>query len=56
MLIVLLKENKTVLLDYKTVAVLVDPSGDLEYIRDKVQYRQIVKEKNVWCIIDGKRD
>ena len=56
MLVVLFKGNKKVLLDYETIVVLIYPSGDLEYIRDKVQYRQIAEEENVWCIIDGKRD
>ncbi|GBB96799.1 hypothetical protein RclHR1_28370003 [Rhizophagus clarus] len=54
MLIVLLKENKKVLLDYEAVTALIYPSGDTEYVSDKVQYRQIAEEQDVWCIIDGK--
>ncbi|GES76651.1 hypothetical protein GLOIN_2v1761221 [Rhizophagus clarus] len=54
--IVLLKENKKVLLDYEAVTALIYPSGDTEYVSDKVQYRQIAEEQDVWCIIDGKRD
>jgi hypothetical protein len=56
MIVVLLKKNKKVLLDFETVTVLVYPSGDTEYVSNKVQYRQIAEEQDVWCIIDEKRD
>ena len=54
MLIMLLKKNKKVLLDYETVMVLIYPSGNTEYVRNKLQYRQIVEEQDVWYIIDKK--
>lgn len=56
MLIVLLKKNKKVLLDYEACTVLVYPSGETKYVNGKQQYRQIAEEPDVWCIIDGKKD
>ena len=47
MLIMLLKKNKKVLLDYETVMVLIYPSGNTEYVSNKLQYRQIVEEQDV---------
>ncbi|CAB4376823.1 unnamed protein product [Rhizophagus irregularis] len=55
MLVELLKRQKSVLIDYEGFTAWIEPNGSLLKIKDEDRstYRQVVGQKDVWCIIDS---
>jgi hypothetical protein len=54
MLVEFLKQNKSVLIDYKGFTALIDPKKhSVQLIRNEYDYRIFAEQKNVVCIIDG---
>ncbi|RGB21947.1 hypothetical protein C1646_678189 [Rhizophagus diaphanus] len=55
MLVELLKQQKSVLIDYEGFTAWIEPNGSILRIKDEDRstYRQVVGQKDVWCIIDS---
>ncbi|CAG8791798.1 25152_t:CDS:1, partial [Racocetra persica] len=53
MLVELLKQGQSVLIDCKDCTLLISPEGEL-YKIETSEYRQFASQPNTWCIIDGR--
>jgi hypothetical protein len=54
MLVELLKQNKSVLIDYKSFTALINPKEySVELVKNEYDYRRKAERENVVCIIDG---
>ncbi|CAI2171110.1 11093_t:CDS:2 [Funneliformis geosporum] len=51
----LLKQKKSVLIDYEGFTAWIEPNGSLLKINDKdrIIYRQVAGQKDVWCIVNS---